>query len=220
MKEFTPIINQYSLEGYSMYARNNLHSEWDNIALAESFLERYWLPLQEYEHRWNIIQDQIFTNQGDGLPQMIFKPEFAISVVQGGCLFTQDDFSRIQESLVEMGEQYLFVIENTFNGRLKEPFFRMKFPANISWDSLNSGGFVSSILLEMPHKEYFVFSESGNWGRYSASDYKIPLDIYGFKDPITSIFKERIFRHEAKKDELVRSLPEIYRIRIEQENRS
>ena len=96
------------------------------------------------------------------------------------------------------------MIENTFGGRVKEPIFRMKFPMDICWDELTSGNFASAILLEMPHKEYFVFGESGSWGKYVANDYEFPLDVLGFRREIANIFRDKFSLTDA--EEHVRSV--------------
>jgi len=142
---------------------------------------------------------------------MVFTSGYELHVSIGGCLFVQEEFERLQQCTQIIAEKSLFVIENTFGGRVKEPIFRMKFPTDIWRGELTSGNFASAILLEMPHKEYFVFGESGSWGRYVANDYEFPLDVLGFRRESASIFRDKFRLTEAEAHEIGQLLPPAYR---------
>ena len=216
MKEYSAILDVFSRDGYQMYSSIIPASQWGNRQVAENYLERYWLPFAEYERTAKQMQDRIFTNQESGLPEMIFSSGYELQVSQGGCLFVQEEFTRLQECTQAISEKFLFVVENTFGGRVREPTFRMKFPTAIGWDELTGGNFASAILLEMPHKEYFVFGESCTWGKYIANDYESPLDILGFKQEVGSLFRNRFKLSEAQEREIARVLPPAYKIRVSQ----
>jgi hypothetical protein len=163
-----------------MYSRTISDVEWGNKELAEEYLERYWLSETEYQSTWRPIQRQIFVDSEKGLPDLVFVEGFEILAFRGGCLFDQEDFERFQRCFSAIGENHFVIIENTFGNREPKPTFRMKYPTGTEWKELVSGNFASSILFEMPHKEYFIFGNSGGWGKYAANDYKDPLDIVGF----------------------------------------
>jgi hypothetical protein len=120
----------------------------------------------------------------------------------------------LQECILNIGDEFLFIIENDFGGSLKEPTFRMRFPSNISWQELNSGNFVSSILLESIHKEFFVFGESGLWGKYSANDYDFPVDIIGFKEGYQESFIKVFEQSEHELNNIKKHLPQEYISRL------
>jgi hypothetical protein len=63
----------------------------------------------------------------------------------------------------------------------------------------------------MSYNEYFVFSEGGNWGKYSANDYKYPLDIIGFKSALSSIFREQFKQSKEEQEEIQEWLPQEYK---------
>ena len=86
----------------------------------------------------------------------------------------------------------------------------MRFPSDINWQELNSGNFVSSTLLESIHKEFFVFGESGLWGKYSANDYDFPLDIIGFKGVHEELFTEVFKQTEHELKNVKKHLPKEY----------
>lgn len=214
MKEYSAILEVFSDEGYRMYSRIVPPSHWGDRQGAEDYLKRYWLSSDEYERKWKQVQDRVFINQEIGLPQMVFASGYLLQASRGGCLFVQDEFVRLQKCTKAVSEQFLFVIENTFGGRVKEPIFRMKFPTSISWDELAGGNFASAILLEMPHKEYFVFGESGSWGKYVANDYESPLDILGFKREVASVFRNKFRPSEVEEREIALVLPPAYKTRL------
>ena len=213
MKEYSAILDFFSRKGYEMYSSTIPASHWGDRQVAQNYLERYWLSFAEYQRTWKQVQDQVFINQDVGLQNMVFSPGYELQASRGGCLFVREEFARLQECTQAISEEFLFVVENTFGGRVKEPVFRMKFPTGISWDELAGGNFASSILLEMPHKEYFVFGESGAWGKYTANDYESPLDILGFKREVASVFGKKFKLSEAEEREIAQVLPPAYRTR-------
>lgn len=214
MKEYTPILEEFSDRGYAMYSSTIPAPDWGNRKVAETYLEHYWLSRQDYESTWKAVLDRIFINQEIGLPQMVFAPVYRLQASRGGCLFVEEELMRLQECTQAVSDRFLFVIENTFGGRVKAPIFRMKFPSNISWCEINSGNFASAILLEMPHKEYFVFGDSGTWGKYIASDYDSPLDILGFTKDVANLFTSNIKVHAPEQYEVIHSLCSEYESRL------
>jgi hypothetical protein len=210
MKEYAPILTEYAKEGYSMYSRIIPRSRWGDKVVAESYLEKYWISWAEYEEKWKTIQSGVFTTATSGLSEMVFQPEFEMFVVKGGCLFVEEEFGRLRSCALSLAEKFIVVIENSFGGKLEEPRFRMKFPVDITWEEMTIGNFASAIMLEMPHKDYFVFSESATWGKYTANDHEIPLDIFGFKGAAEGIFKNILMSAEEATVEAAK-LPEAYR---------
>lgn len=208
MKEYSALLDVFSQEGYVMYSTTIPSIEWGNRSVAEKYLERYWLPNHEYDSVWKQVQNQIFINQNIRLPEMVFKSGYELYPLLGGCLFEKIDFLNLQKCFSAFSEKNFFVIENSFDNN--GPFFRMKFPADISWSELMSGNFVSSIMMEMPHKDYFVFGESGKWGKYVANDHEIPVEIFGFKNEISNIFKEHFSVLTEEMIELTAVLPAVY----------
>jgi hypothetical protein len=79
---------------------------------------------------------------------------------------------------------------------------------------LTAGNFASSILLEIPHKKYFVFGDSGAWGKYAANDYTTPIDILGFKPEGARIFGDKFKVSESEEIELAQVLPQAYKTAV------
>src|SRR6218665_800348 len=211
MIEFEKHLKHYSTYWWSSFTKLAPEFEWGNIKKARFYLEKYWLPQKEYDNAWKPIQDKIFINQGKSLPELLFAEQYNLLALRGGCLFLEEDFKQLQQSLIAIGEKYFVVIENTFGGKLDEPAFRMRFPTDITWEELTSGDFISSVFFEMLPNEYFVFSESGNWGKYSANDYENPLDIIGFKPELAPVFKKHFKQPKEEQEEIREWLPKEYK---------
>ena len=214
MIEYEHHIEKYSLLGYHMYSHVVPESEWGDKKLAKSYLEKYWLSQAVYDKEWQPRQDKIFINQEQGLPAQVFSEQYELLALRGGVLLEEVDFKELQKCMLSLGDKHFVVIENTFGGKLDEPPFRMKYPTNISWKELISGNFISSILFEMFHKEYFIFSESGVWGRYSANEYQDPLNIIGFASEYKSFFRKEIKISQQEEHELSKWLPPAYKNRV------
>ena len=101
----------------------------------------------------------------------------------------EKDFLELQQAILQAGETHLIIVQKSQDFTDGEPMFRMKFPADISWQELTSGNFISSVLLELDYNEYYVFGATGKWGKYAATDYDFSMDIIGFKPDIFSVVK-------------------------------
>lgn len=189
MIEYNRHIEEYLNYGYSSFSKLISPKEWGNKQVAERYLAKYWLPEEEYIKIWKPIQDKIFKESGD-LSDSLYLSDFQSISVEGGCLFTKEDFEQLQNAIKDIGESYIVIIQNSQEFTEGEPMFKMKFPSNITWKELTSGNYISAVLFEMNYNEYFVFGANGNWGKYSATDSEEPLDIIGFKSKYSKTFEK------------------------------
>ena len=210
MIEYIRHIDEYLNYEYSSFSKLISSKQWGNKKPAEEYLQKYWLPEQEYLSIWKPIQDKIFV-QGKRFPDLLYHSEFEIIVLKGGCLFVEEDFLQLQKVMQEVQDEYFVIIQHSQEFTEREPMFRMKFPANITWKEMTSGNYISAVLLEMNYNEYFIFSKSGNWGKYTASDYDYPLDIIGFKPELASIYREQFKLSKEEKQEISKLLPQAYK---------
>ncbi len=87
----------------------------------------------------------------------------------------------------------------------------MIYSAKITWQEIISGNFISTVLFNFPEKEYFVFGDSGFWGKYSANEYRYPLEIIGFKREYQSLFSKQyksLMITDEKKREIKELIPQ------------
>lgn len=210
MIEYIRHINEYSNYWQADFSKLIPEETWGNKDLAEKYLKKYWLEEKEYQKVWKPIQDIIF-NQGKGLPDLVYRPKFELMALRGGCLFVQEDFEQLQKAMQEVGDNHFVIIQNSQEFTEGEPMFRMKFPVNTTWAELVSGNYISAVLLEMSYNEYYVFSESGKWGKYSANDYEQPLDIIGFKPDYEPVFRKSFEQPPEEWEEIKEWLPPKYK---------
>jgi len=210
MIEFLKHIEFYESYQWAGFSRLVPEPNWGNKDLAEEYLNKYWLSKQEYKSFWKPIQDKIFISK-NGFPDLIFNSEYELLALRGGCLFLQEDYEQLQKVLLKIGETEFVIIQSTQDFTEGEPMFKMKFPVNTSWEELISGNYISAVILEMSYNEYFVFGASGMWGKYSANDYKYPLDIIGFKSEFEAVFKHQLKQQKEEQDEILEWLPLEYK---------
>jgi hypothetical protein len=111
-------------------------------------------------------------------------------------------------------DNYIFIVENHFGHTLDFPPIRLKFPATITWAELSSGNTISNLLLNGPIKEYFVFGDSGLWGKYVANDYGSAVDIIGYKKELAKHFIKHFKLNPEKQFRINNELPDAYKKRI------
>ncbi len=194
MKEYTKHLEFYQNYKHSSFSTLVPSPQWGNKQSAQSFLQKYWLPEQEYLAVWKPIQDCIFDVNVDD-SKCNFQAEFELIKLEGGCLFLEEDFKQLQQAMTAIGEPHFVVIQSAQDYTQGEPMFRMKFPVAISWEELMSGNYISAVLFEMNRNEYLVFGNSGKLGKYAASDQDHPQDIIGFK-PILKSVMDNCFDHQ------------------------
>lgn len=206
MIEYNRHIEEYVNYWFGDFNKLVPEKEWGNQKLAEEYLQKYWLPEQEYLNIWKPIQDKVFV-LGKSLPDLIYQAEFEMIALRGGCLFIEKDFKQLQKAMQEVGEDYFVIIQHSQDFTEGEPMFKMKFPVNITWEELTSGNYISAVLLEMSYNEYLVFGASGKWGKYSATEFENPVDIIGYKTEFASIFKQHFKQSKEEQEEIKKWLP-------------
>jgi hypothetical protein len=159
---------------------------------TEAYFEKYWLAKGEYKQKWLSIQEGIYDVSGPNFPDVRFRSGFEVITIGGGRVFTEEDFSLLKECIQEAGDSYFVVVEHVDedNPHHGEPPLRFRYPSSVTWDELMAGGYVSQELFETPLKEYFVFGDTGTWGKYVANDYIYPLDLIGFEKKYSKLFRD------------------------------
>jgi hypothetical protein len=191
-KKHLDFYRNYWFADFSRYVPND---QWGNRTLAEIFMRKYWLPKDEYDSVWKPIQNRIFSKTARFEGDVVFKsPLFLTKIIDGGCLFDEKDLDKMQEILSHIGEQQFVVIMDSQDDSInenEEPSFRFKFPANIMWEELMSGNYISAVLVEMQFNNYFMFGQNEKWGKYIATDYLRSKDILGVnKDLYKEMYKQ------------------------------
>lgn len=189
---------------------------------SQRFLEKFWLSDKEISNDWEAVKNTIFSKDFKRLPDILYDKDFEIIAQRGGTLFIENEYLLLQECMKIAGDNFFVLIENKF---IRErtgsdlPYLQFKFPVTTSWEELNNGNEnypdIAHDLLWVMNKEFFVFGDSGKWGKYAACDYfETPLDLIGFRSELSPIFQE--YFKQPKKDlkEIKAWLPHEYKKRV------
>ena len=171
----------------------NFYYEVETRKQTEAYFKKYWLDKDEYLERWLPIQESIYQVSGLFFPEVGFRSGFEVTIIGGGRIFAEKDFLALKCCIEETADSHFVIVEHVdddANPHHGEPPLRFRYPSSITWGELMSGGYVSEELFERPVKEYFVFGNTGAWGKYVANDYIYPLDLVGFKQEHSALFKE------------------------------
>ena len=201
-----------------IFAQSEIHKKsceycepWisSNRCLSEEYMRKYWLSEDEWQNYWLPLLNSIFCYEDTRLPD--FHEELILMASPGGVPFGEFDFHALQNCMKEVGEKEFVMIENygvpwDTSGRAL-PQLRCKFPVDIAWNEFNPRRMGSiqaprcaevTYFLHLGMYEFFIFGDSGLWGKYAACEYHdisinftgTPLDITGFKAELTPIFKK------------------------------
>ncbi len=179
----------YADPSFALYARSKPDRKWGDLKKGKAFLERYGISETAYETRWGPLQQRLFRAINKLGYDVRFRPDFAKIPLDGGVLFEAEEYRQLQAFMREIGDERLLIVQNPLPKTDAPAPFRLELPISLSWEALfEAGDYMASVLFEMPHNEYFVFSESGRWGKYAANDYAEPVDIYGIHSAVLTNF--------------------------------
>lgn len=205
------LLRKFQVYWFSSFSELVSHDLWGDKEIARKYLEKYWLSEDEYLNYWRPIQDKIFIDEHE-FPENMFQLKFRLIFNWGGCLFDIEDFMKLQKVMKRMGEKYFVVILHSSDFEHWNHEFRMKFPVDITWEELINGNYISALFLEMSYNNYYVFGENGLWGRYTASDYFYPFDIYGVQNQCYNLFQEEFELSKKEYEDILTLLPPEYKL--------
>ncbi|WP_373523284.1 hypothetical protein [Aquiflexum sp.] len=193
--------------------------------LSKPYLEKYWLDINEFNSFWHFVKNKIFNPDSKDLPELMFNKGFGLLAQKAGILFTKEEYYALQKCMKAAGDQFFVIIENkrTLHSiRSNHIRLRFNYPVNTTWNELcndNEEHLTAEIssydLLINPQKHFFVFGDSGKWGKYTANAYDYtPLNIIGFKPELSSIFREQFKQQEDEQEEIREWLPQEYKALI------
>jgi hypothetical protein len=172
-----------------------------------SFLEKYWLSEKEYLNTWLPIKNKIFRVNSICLPDLMFNPGFDLIFLLGGLLFYEEYFNAFKKCIDSTGDTHFVIIQNANEDEVP---FHLKFPSKISWLELLDGGAVSFEVFKRPIRDYYVFGDTGSWGKYLSDEYS--LDIIGFREEYKNTFMKNVGIYiKEQKEDVLKKLPPSYK---------
>ncbi len=178
---------------------------------TKKYLERYWLNKEELAF-WEVKKKTIFEETFRMLPDKLFKGSFQSIVMKGGLIFIEEDYNILRECMNTCEDKNFVIIEDydeTSPPHKSGPSLRFRYPVSTLWSELKISDGICYELFERPVRNYFVFGDSGLWGKYVANDYHYPVDILGYSNGIAEVIGKRFtVSYEDMKD-LQRGVPEL-----------
>ena len=177
---------------------------------AEQYLEKYWLDKNELKEVWLKIKNRIFNKDFIHLPDPVINKDLDVIILKGGIVLYEKEFELFQSCMKSIGDNYFIILEDYDENNPPHssgPPYRFKFPVNITWEEMTSGGdsyMLSYDVFLRPIRNYFVFGDSGAWGKYAGSDYEWPLDIIGFDKKYSDLFHDKFEIPEDDIEDLMR----------------
>lgn len=156
------------------------------------YLSQYWLSKEEYCYKWEKLLSSIFNVRNSNGESFIKSPFVRMTQV-GGLLFVEEEFEHFKKCMNICNDMFLFIIEDYDENNPPHdsgPSMRFKYPSDITWEQINQQEGISYELFQRPVRNYFVFGDSGNWGKYVANDYDSPVDIICYKPQFQFLFQQ------------------------------
>lgn len=191
--EITSCLNKYSDFYYEDMFGSSASKSIDGFNHASRFLSDFALSTDEYQDDCVHKMQKVFFPVGDAdfdirtsPVSMLFQPDFKTTLQISSPMFTEETYHLIQKICQVCGDRFFYIVEDSN----EDTAFQLKIPVTTTWKQLQSGGFVSAVLFNMPYNNYRIFGDSCNWGKWcdyenSWSDY----EIFGNKLDIPEIRK-------------------------------
>jgi hypothetical protein len=167
----------------------------ENREQVINYLDKYWLEKKELNEVWLNVKNRIFNVNFRNLAEPVFNEQYEILIFKGGSVLPEDYFNAFLECVRISGDKSLIVLEDYDENNPPHesgPPFRLKYPTNITMEAIMSGADISKQVFIRPVRNYFVFGDSGHWGKYVGNDFIYPLEIIGFEEEYSDTFKGKL----------------------------
>lgn len=196
----------------------NYYSFEESIDKSQKYMEDYWLNEKELKEKWLPIKDKIFNANFDWFPEKVFNDDFILRPIMSGSVLIDLDYDSLIKCIEFIGDSEYVVVESHINNFIKnaaydmrKPALRFKFNSGLKWSdisfSFEQRERISQTLFE-PVRNYFVFGQSGEWGKFTANDHDDMVDIIGFKPKYLDLFRKYFPVTEQEKKDIEDSLSE------------
>ncbi len=167
-------LEKYSTGFFRAIYGNELESEEESYRKGKDFLQKYALdndtflmecvPTMRKIFRYGEKQELDLRQQ---LVTQFFHNEYLIFPYITTHIFLDEEHFLLTQSMGKaLGESYIYIIEDETCEECHDAAFKLRFPVEVSWDELCSGGCVSDALFKVMHNCYYVFGDSGEWGKW------------------------------------------------------
>ena len=181
-------LNKYSSGFSRWFYGDTAVSDMESYRRGKVFLQKYALDDDTFRKECAPVMQEVFRlneKRGFNLQEMsvaeLFQDGFhAFAYFTSHIFLDKEHFMLTQSIGKQLGDNYLYIIEE--DGDDPDIAFRLRFPMDISWEELCSGGCISDVLFKGMEKCYYVFGDSGRWGKWC--DYENSwwdYELFGYK---------------------------------------
>jgi hypothetical protein len=127
----------------------------------------------------------------------VINKDLDVIILKGGIVFFKEEFEIYQTCMKIVGDKYFIILEDYDENKpphTSGPPFRLKYPVDVTWEEMTSNSnphIISFGVFFRLIRNYFVFGDSGTWGKYEGSDYRWPLCIIGFDKKYSCLFRDK-----------------------------
>ncbi|REJ78648.1 MAG: hypothetical protein DWQ47_04145 [Acidobacteria bacterium] len=176
---------------------------------CRAYFEKYWLAEKDFRSLWLPIMERVFRTEARCLPESMFSQSYLPKLRTNGEIFHgENDLLAFERWMNTVGDSQFVVIENEkirYEGWLP---VRYRYPSDISWPEIISGGSIGSEHVGNGFKDYFVFGNSGRWGLYVSGTFSIKWDNGWFEIGIYGVAEDLVETYDSLLGD-VRSLSEL-----------
>ena len=170
-------VNKYSSELYKLMFGNQ-EDKYDGwYEKGRSFLLNYSISEVSEFKKCAVSMQKVFrltASQSFELLTMdikqLLRSELLHFTYISSPLFSEADFHLMQSIGKHFGDTLLYVVEYEGCEDCADMAFKLKFPIDISWEEFTSGGCISFALTRVFYNRYYVFGNSGKWGKWCDYD--------------------------------------------------
>jgi hypothetical protein len=157
------------IDGYSSSRADNSLSR---------YLEKYWIDREALEHDWAPLFESVFRRSSG---KVSVANNFVVDILQGGILFTKDEFLEFEARAKEQGANRFAVVEDIgqrdWHALKRVDFFRFSYPVTVSWEEMARSSILAQDVFERPIRCFFVITDNGKLGKYANNDADPPYDL-------------------------------------------
>lgn len=141
------------------------------------FLHQYAMNDIEYKDICTPVMQKIFKFSPSrnfdinvmSMTEMI-DDEFDYFSYNSSPLFWKESYELIQKICAEYGDNYIFILEEEECEIPHDSAFKLRIPVCKSWEELSNGGYITDVLFNRSNCNYYVFGDSGMWGKWCDYD--------------------------------------------------
>ena len=85
-------------------------------------------------------------------------------------LFWKESYKLILKICTKYGDKNIFIVEEECCEKDSEVAFKIKIPVNLPWEKVSKGGYITDVLFNRSNCNYYVFGDSGMWGKWCDYD--------------------------------------------------